>query len=139
MPQIFQFHEIARIPLPGDNVAIATHRLEADTKIIYEGRELTLDYTILEGHRFLLAWRYEISNRAPMSAMLTCSKPSGFARLILSCPPRPTLPTKSSLITWMKRVFARPGRFPFMSSHGRLWAIAGVPSEGWEPETTLSC
>ncbi len=49
------FHEVARLPLPGDNVAIATRALPAGTRIEHNGRTLTLDYTALEGHRFAIA------------------------------------------------------------------------------------
>lgn len=46
------FEDVGRLPLPGDNVAIATRRLEAGTVITTPERALTLDYTVLEGHRF---------------------------------------------------------------------------------------
>ena len=49
------FDEIARLPLPGDNVAIATRTLAAGTQIERNGRILTLDFTALEGHRFAVA------------------------------------------------------------------------------------
>ena len=49
------FHEVARLPLPGDNVAIATRALPAGARIDHNGRILTLDYTALEGHRFAVA------------------------------------------------------------------------------------
>ena len=52
MKKTVQFHQVARIPLPGDNVAIATLRLNAGTTIAAEDGQLTLDYTVLEGHRF---------------------------------------------------------------------------------------
>ncbi len=48
----FDFSEIGRLPAPDDNVAIATRRLDAGTLITYEGQQFTLDYTVLEGHRF---------------------------------------------------------------------------------------
>ena len=54
MDQSLQLNDIARIPLPGDNVAIATRRLEAGWQIQAGGQIFTLDYTILEGHRFAL-------------------------------------------------------------------------------------
>jgi altronate dehydratase len=38
--------------MPGDNVAIAAQLLPAGTTISYNGRHFSLDYTILEGHRF---------------------------------------------------------------------------------------
>jgi len=46
--------EVGRIPLPGDNVAIAVRRLEAGTEIISGNNTLSLDYTVLEGHRFTI-------------------------------------------------------------------------------------
>jgi altronate dehydratase len=45
---------IARLPLPGDNVAIATQRLGAGTVIIDGDRRYTLSHTLLEGHRFAI-------------------------------------------------------------------------------------
>jgi altronate dehydratase len=52
MTATFAFNQIARLPLPGDNVAIATRRLEAGTQINHNGRRFNLNYTLLEGHRF---------------------------------------------------------------------------------------
>lgn len=52
MNVVFSFSEIARLPMPGDNVAIATQRLEAGTGIEYEGRSFALSHTVMEGHRF---------------------------------------------------------------------------------------
>jgi altronate dehydratase len=46
------FREVGRLPAPGDNVAMATRRLEAGTRITYEGSEFALGHTVLEGHRF---------------------------------------------------------------------------------------
>ena len=54
MTQSYQFHQIARIPLPGDNVAIATRRLERGTTIVHNDTQFSLDYAILEGHRFAI-------------------------------------------------------------------------------------
>lgn len=48
----WDFENIGRLPAPGDNTAIATRRLDAGTRISYEGSEFTVEYTILEGHRF---------------------------------------------------------------------------------------
>ncbi|MBM7569905.1 UxaA family hydrolase [Aquibacillus albus] len=48
----FDFDEVARLPLPGDNVAVAIRSLDAGTIIHYQDKELILDYTVLEGHRF---------------------------------------------------------------------------------------
>src|SRR5215203_3863695 len=46
------FDEVGRLPAPADNVAIATRRLEAGTRVTYEGSEFTVPHTVLEGHRF---------------------------------------------------------------------------------------
>ena len=55
LPNSLPFHDVARLPLRGDNVAIATRRLPAGTQITYNGQTLTLTYTALEGHRFAIA------------------------------------------------------------------------------------
>ncbi len=49
-----QFDEVGRVPAPGDNVAIATCRLEAGTEIILADTRWVLSHTVLEGHRFAL-------------------------------------------------------------------------------------
>ena len=48
----YEFREIGRLPAPGDNVAIATRRLEPGTRFSYEGEEFEIPHTVLEGHRF---------------------------------------------------------------------------------------
>ena len=48
------FDEIARLAQAGDNVAIATRRLEAGSTIEYDRAQFTLDTTILVGHRFAI-------------------------------------------------------------------------------------
>ena len=48
----FGFDEIGRLPAPGDNVAIATRRIEAGTRFSYRGSEFGVPHTVLEGHRF---------------------------------------------------------------------------------------
>ncbi len=49
------FARVARLPRPGDNVAVAVQTLPAGTRIRVDGQILTLDYTVLEGHRFAVA------------------------------------------------------------------------------------
>jgi len=44
-----------RLPAEGDNVAIATRRLEAGTRIRLEAGACELAHTVLEGHRFVVA------------------------------------------------------------------------------------
>jgi altronate dehydratase len=48
------FEEVGRIPATGDNVAIATRRLDAGTAVGLGRRQLVLSHTVLEGHRFAL-------------------------------------------------------------------------------------
>ena len=55
MSQIYVFDEVARLPLPGDNVAIATQRLEAGCEISRGQAIFRLGYTVMEGHRFAIA------------------------------------------------------------------------------------
>ena len=49
----FAFDRVARVPAAGDNVAIATRRLEAGTRVDDGGRRFRLSHTVLEGHRFV--------------------------------------------------------------------------------------
>ena len=55
MPNQFEFDQVARVPAAGDNVAIATRRLDAGTVVADGGRDFRLPHTILEGHRFVRA------------------------------------------------------------------------------------
>ena len=55
MPKRFAFDQMARVPAAGDNVAIATRRLEAGTVVVDDGGSFRLPHTILEGHRFVRA------------------------------------------------------------------------------------
>ena len=48
------FADVARLPLPGDNVAIATRDLRAGERITRSGETFTINYDVLEGHRFAL-------------------------------------------------------------------------------------
>lgn len=48
------FDDIARLPVPDDNIAIATRRLEAGTQIQHGDDVLTLSHTVLLGHRFAI-------------------------------------------------------------------------------------
>jgi altronate dehydratase len=50
--RVWDFREVGRLPAPGDNVAMATRRLEAGTRVSREGSEFTVGHTVLEGHRF---------------------------------------------------------------------------------------
>ena len=65
--------KIARLPAPGDNVAIATQTLADGTLIHYDGQQFQLSHTILEGHRFAIQ---PISAEAPL---LSWGLPFGYA------------------------------------------------------------
>ncbi len=54
MTTLIPFEKAGRLPAPGDNVAIATRRLERGAKVERDGDVLTLPHTIMEGHRFVL-------------------------------------------------------------------------------------
>lgn len=69
----YYFDEVGRLPLPGDNVAVATRQLDAGTIIYYQGQTLTLDYTVMEGHRFA------VKEIAPGEALLSWELPFGVA------------------------------------------------------------
>ena len=69
----YDFTDVARLPSPDDNVAIATQTLESGTLIRYNGEQFQLSHTILEGHRFAIA---SISEAAPL---LSWGLPFGFA------------------------------------------------------------
>ncbi|MFN8491146.1 MAG: UxaA family hydrolase [Caldilineaceae bacterium] len=73
MSKSYAFHEIGRLPLPGDNVAIATRRLNAGTEILYNDQRFTLDYTVMEGHRFA------VQPIAPGQELLSWELPFGVA------------------------------------------------------------
>ncbi|MCL4835941.1 MAG: UxaA family hydrolase [Caldilineaceae bacterium] len=67
------FNDIARLPMPGDNVAIVTRKVPAGTVVEYNGHSLTLDFTVLEGHRFAIA------PIAPGEHLLSWELPFGIA------------------------------------------------------------
>ena len=53
MTERLAFDRVARLPTAGDNVAIATRRLDAGTEVIDDGCAYRLPHTVLEGHRFV--------------------------------------------------------------------------------------
>ena len=53
MSERLAFHRVARVPSSGDNVAIATRRLDAGTEVADGEVTYRLPHTILEGHRFV--------------------------------------------------------------------------------------
>ena len=74
----YNFASVARLPSPGDNVAIATQTLERGTRIRYDEHEFELSHTILEGHRFAIR---SISETEPL---LSWGLPFGFATRSIS-------------------------------------------------------
>ena len=73
MAPVYDFHDVARLPAPGDNVAIASRRLEAGTEVVSGDERFRLDHTLLEGHRFA---RQPIDGGA---ALLSWGLPFGYA------------------------------------------------------------
>ena len=73
MAHTYAFHDVGRLPAPGDNVAIASRRLPAGARITYGDRALTISHTILEGHRFALV------DIAAGDALLSWGLPFGVA------------------------------------------------------------
>lgn len=73
MNAVYQFDKAARLPLPGDNCAVAIRQLDAGTVIHYEGQAFTLDYTIMEGHRFA------VKTIVPGEELLSWELPFGVA------------------------------------------------------------
>lgn len=69
----YDFTEVARLPSPDDNVAIATQRLDEGTEIRYDGTQFRLSHTVLEGHRFSIL---PISVETPL---FSWGLPFGFA------------------------------------------------------------
>ena len=73
MTHTYDFDEVARLPLPGDNVAIAALRLEAGDRIRRGAETFALAHTVLEGHRFAIA------SLAPGDELLSWELPFGGA------------------------------------------------------------
>lgn len=82
MPTTVQFHDIARIPMPGDNVAVATRRLEAGTTIVAQDQQFSLDCTVMEGHRFAIQpitfGEFLLSWGLPFGVALRSVKPGAY-------------------------------------------------------------
>lgn len=73
MDVVFPFEEVARLPLPGDNCAVAIRQLDAGTVIRHEGHSYALDCTVMEGHRFA------VKAIAPGEELLSWQLPFGVA------------------------------------------------------------
>ncbi|MGW6280807.1 UxaA family hydrolase [Kribbella sp. NPDC055071] len=84
-----RFDQAGVLPEPGDNVAIASRRLEAGTEIDLGGHKVVLPHTVLEGHRFVVA------PVAPGEALTSWNTP--FARANRDLVPGDYVCTPSSL------------------------------------------
>ena len=82
MSKAFDFDEVGRLPLPGDNVAIAIRRLQAGTEIRFEETSFQLDHTVMEGHRFAVrpigAGQPLLSWELPFGAAIVAIAPGGY-------------------------------------------------------------
>ena len=78
MGKIIEFDTIGRVPAPGDNVGIATRRIEIGTTIRHQDRVFELAHTIMEGHRFALR------PIASAEALLSWGLPFGIANRDIS-------------------------------------------------------
>lgn len=67
------FAAVGRLPLPADNVAIATKLLPAGTAMEIEGSVYILDFAVPEGHRFA------VKTIAPGEGLLSWGLPFGIA------------------------------------------------------------
>ncbi len=54
-PAPLDLASVSRLPAPGDNVAIATRRLDVGTILAFPAGPRALTHTVLEGHRFAVA------------------------------------------------------------------------------------
>ncbi|MFQ5740366.1 MAG: UxaA family hydrolase [Acidobacteriota bacterium] len=57
--------EVARLPTPRDNCAVAIHRIEAGTRIRFHGRQFDLKGAVPEGHRFTVR---AVANGDPLTS-----------------------------------------------------------------------
>ena len=73
MVHTYAFHDVGRLPAPGDNVAIASRRLPAGARITHGDHAFTTSHAILEGHRFALV------DIAAGDALLSWGLPFGVA------------------------------------------------------------
>ena len=72
-PPRFALEEIARLPAPGDNMAVAVRPLASGIVVAGARPDFRLPRGVLEGHRFAVA------PVAPGEALLSCGLPFGYA------------------------------------------------------------
>lgn len=84
MIQTYEFEEVGRLPMPGDNVAIATCRLERGATVRYRGKLLRMDCTVMEGHRFavrpIAAGEFLLSWELPFGRAVCDIEPGTYVR-----------------------------------------------------------
>ncbi|MGV3771599.1 MAG: UxaA family hydrolase [Verrucomicrobiales bacterium] len=56
---VFSFEQVARLPEESDNAAIALRTLPAGSKLLLNGKVVSLIHTVLEGHRFAVQTIWE--------------------------------------------------------------------------------
>jgi altronate dehydratase len=69
----YNFHNVARLPIEEDNVAIVTQRIDAGSVIVDGNRHYTLSHTLLEGHRFA------VTSLVVGDALMSWGLPFGYA------------------------------------------------------------
>lgn len=83
MANQYDFQEIGRLPASGDNVAIATQRIDAGADVNHDGHSFTISHTILEGHRFAIQTVSEgeslLSWGLPFGVAITNLSPGDYA------------------------------------------------------------
>ncbi len=73
MNRIYRLSEVGKLAAPADNVAVATRVLTAGLQIEVHGKTFSINYTVLEGHRFA------ITPIAVGQPVLSWGMPFGFA------------------------------------------------------------
>ena len=119
--------DIARLPEPGDNAAIAVRTLEPGTRYSFEGRDCELSHTVLEGHRFairdleagepLLSWGlpFGVTEHAIRAGTYLCNAAMlaalALRKLSAKLPPEPNFRDRDLHFDFDERGF-RPGTPP---------------------------
>ncbi len=103
------FAEVAVVPEPGDNCAVASRDLPAGTVIVEPHRRYQLPYRVMEGHRFviapiavgapLLSWNtpFATALRALVPGDYVCTEPVLAALAVRELPGLPSEPTAQNV------------------------------------------
>ena len=114
MPQTpLAFDAVARLPAPGDNVAIAIRRLDVGTAIVLPTGVKELAHTVLEGHRFavkpiapgefLLSWGLPFATATrPIASGDYVSNQSILEALAVRRVEKMTLPTEPNFADYLE-------------------------------------